>query len=106
MRTEPTWRERETALILGTPMVLFAALGFIPVTVSLVLEPTFAHARILGALLLVVIVWSIAAGVSRLALCLQREFDVLSLFAGGTVAVLVVISMCAGVVLASVVGNM
>jgi len=106
MKIEPTWRDRETALIWGTPMVLFAALGFIPVTISLVLEPAFPYARLLGCVLLIAIAWSIASGVSRLAFCLRRDFDVLSLFAGGTVAVFVVISMCAGVVLASVVADL
>lgn len=102
---QPAWRDRETALIWGTPMVLFPALAFIPVSVSLILEPSFAHARVVGLALLPAIAASIGCGVSRLAFCLRRDFDVLSLFAGGTIVVLVVISMCAGVVLASVVGN-
>lgn len=87
-------------------MVLFAALGFVPVTVSLLLEPVFPHARILGGVLLATIAASVGIGISRLAFCLQREFDVLSLFAVGAILTLVVISMCAGIVLASVVGNL
>jgi len=103
MRAEPTWRERETALVWGTPMVLFAALGFLPVTVSLLIWPVFGHARIVGSVLLALIAASIASGVSRLAVCLGRDFDVLSLFACGAAVVLVVIAMCAGIVLASVI---
>ena len=104
--TEPAWHQRETALIWGAPMVLFASLAFIPVTASLLLEPLFPHARIVGCVLLPLVVASIASGISRLAFCFGSEFDVLSLFAGGTVVALIVISMCAGVILASVVANL
>jgi hypothetical protein len=103
--TEPGWRERESALLWGVPLVLFSALAWIPITISLMVEPAFHHARIVGLVLLALLGWCFARGVSRLALCFRRDFDVLSLLAGGTVVVLVVISMCAGVILASVIGN-
>jgi len=101
----PAWRKRDDALAWGVPMVLLPALAFIPVAASLIVEPAFAHARVMGFLLLPVVVTVIAQGISKLALCLNHEFDVLSLFAGGTAIVLVVISMCAGVVLASTIAG-
>ena len=102
---EPPWKRREAALVWGAPLVLFPALAFIPVTVSLILQPGFPHARLLGGLLLPLLVTAMACGISRLAFCLHHEFDVLSFFAGGTVVVLIVVSMCAGVVLASTIAS-
>lgn len=106
VKAEPTWREREAALIWGVPMVLFASLAFVPVTVSLVLEPLFPYARVLGCVLLPLVGAAMAFGLSRLARCFRRDFDVITLCAGGTMVVLVVISMCSGVILASVVANL
>jgi len=106
VKAEPTWREREAALIWGVPMVLFSALAFVPVMVSLILEPLFPHARVLGSVLLPGIGAAMVFGLSRLARCFRHDFDVITLFAGGTMVVLVVISMCSGVILASVVANL
>ena len=106
MKSEPTSRERESALIWGAPMVLFSALAFVPVVVSLVLEPVFPHARVLGAMLVPVLGGAMAFGLARLARCFRRDFDVITFFAGGTMIALVVIAMCAGVILASVVANL
>ena len=105
MKAEPTDRQRETALIWGAPMVLFSALAFVPVVVSLILEPAFSYARLLGGVLVPVIGASMAFGLGRLACCFRRDFDVITFFAGGTMIALVVIAMCAGVILASVVAN-
>ena len=106
VKAEPTWREREAALIWGVPMVLFSALAFVPVVVSLILVPCFSHARVLGVVLVPIIGSTMAFGLARLALCFRRDFDVITFFAGGTMVVLVVICMCAGVILASVVANL
>jgi hypothetical protein len=106
MKAEPTWQERETALIWGVPLVLFSALAFVPIAVSLILEPIFPHARVLGILLVPVIGSAMAFGLARLAYCFRSDFDVITLFAGGTMVVLIVICMCAGVILASVVANL
>jgi hypothetical protein len=101
----PAWRNREAALLWGVPMVLFSALSFIPVAVSLILVPAFPHARVLGAALVPVLGCCLTWGVSRLAACFGRDFDVLSLFAGGAVVVFLVICICAGVILASAIGR-
>lgn len=106
MTTESGWRERETALLWGAPMVLLPALALVPVTVSLVIDPAFAHARMAACVLTPLLGACAVSGLSRLALCFRREFDVITLFAGGTVVILLVICMSAGVVLASVVANL
>lgn len=105
MKAEPTWRARETALICGAPMVLFSGLAFVPLAVSLILEPAFPHARIFGVVLIPVMGSAMAFGLGRLAYCFRRDFDVITLFAGGTMVALIVISMCSGVILASVIAN-
>ncbi len=102
---EAEWRSRESALLWGVPMVLFSALAVVPVAISLLIEPAFGHARIVGCALLSLLGYCFASGCSRLASCFRRDFDVISLLAGGSIVVLVVISMCAGVVLASVIGR-
>jgi hypothetical protein len=100
---EPAWRARETALVWGVPLVLFAALAVIPVAVSLLLYPCFPHARVVGFALLSVIAACEIFGLGRLAFALTGDFDLLSLIAGGTAVVLVVIAMCTGVLLAIVI---
>jgi len=86
-------------------MVLFPALAIAPVTISLVLEPAFPYARAVGALLYPLLAASMVYGVARLASCFRRDFDVLTLFAGGTVVVLIVIAMATGIILASAISN-
>jgi hypothetical protein len=99
------WQQREANLVWGAPLVLFPALALVPVIVSLILEPMFGYARVLGFLMVPVLAFSAIAGLGRLAACFRRDFDVITFFAGGTVVVLVVICMSAGVVLASVIGT-
>lgn len=106
MKAEPTWREREAALTWGAPLVLFSALAFVPVTVSLILEPLFPYARALGGVLTPAIGAAMTFGLARLAYCFRRDFDVITFFAGGAMIALVVIAMCSGVILASVVVNL
>jgi hypothetical protein len=96
----PSWRARENALIVATPLVLFSALSIVPITVSLLLDPFFPEARLLGCALVPVVAACQIWGNSQLALCLLGEFDLLSMIAGGVVVVLVVIAMCSGVMLA------
>ncbi len=104
--TQTNWRRRESDLVWGAPMTLFPALAIGPVTISFLLEPAFAHARVLGCLLVPLIAASIAYGLSRLASCFRRDFDVLTLFAGGTIVVLMVIAMATGIILANEIGNL
>ena len=106
MKAEPSWRERERALMWGAPLALFPALAFAPVTISLFLEPAFTHARWLGCALVPLMGWSVASGLVRLASCFRSDFDVVTLFAGGAAIVFVVIAMSEGAILANVVANL
>jgi hypothetical protein len=103
--TKPLWRQREDALVIGAPLLVIPALAYVPITISLLLNPAFRHARFLGVLVIPVFFLSEFTGLFRLALALRRDFDVLTLFAVGTVIVFWVITVCSGVLLAIVIGQ-
>lgn len=84
-------------------MVIFPALTVVPVAISFFVTPLFPHARLVGILFLPLITLSEISGLTRLAQCFGKDFDVLSLLAGGVVVLLVVIAMCGGVLLGLVV---
>jgi hypothetical protein len=101
----PAWHQRESDLLWGAPLTLFPALAVVPVTVSLFLDPFFPHARVAGLIAVLLMAISAVAGLSRLASCFRRDFDVITFFAAGTVIVLIVVCMSSGIVLASVLGT-
>ena len=105
MSSKPLWRFREDALVIGAPLVVIPALGFVPITISLLLDPAFHHARVLGLVLLPLFFVCEFAGLSRLAQCFRHDFDVLTPFAAGTVIIFWVIAVCSGVLLAIVVSR-
>jgi hypothetical protein len=105
MEAKPLWRLREDALVIGAPLVVVPALAYVPVTISLLIDPAFPYARLLGVLLLPVFFWCEFAGLSRLAHCFRSDFDVLTLLAAGMVIILWVIAVCSGVLLAIVISR-
>lgn len=105
MNPKPPWRLREDALVVGAPLLIIPALAIVPITISLLIDPAFPHARLLGILLVPIFYLCEFAGLSRLAHCLRRDFDVLTLFAAGIVIVFWVIAACSGVLLAIVVSR-
>jgi hypothetical protein len=58
-----------------------------------------------GLALVPVLALSAVSGLGRIAACFRRDFDVITLFAGGTVIVMAVICMSAGIVLASIIST-
>jgi hypothetical protein len=105
MSYKAAWRQREDALVVGAPLVVLPALAIVPVTVSLVVYPAFAHARIVGAVLVPLVFLAEMAGLERLSRTMRREFDVLTLFAGGSVLLFWVVCVCSGVLLALIVSD-
>lgn len=81
------------------------ALAIVPVTVSLLLDPVVRWGRPLGLLLLLAMGLSEVAGLSRLSLTLQRDFDALTFFAAGVVITFWVVAACSGVLLGIVLTN-
>ncbi len=103
---KPLWRRREDALVFGAPLVVVPALAIVPIAVSLLVDPAFRHARILGLVLLPVFFVAELAGLSLLSTTMRRDFDVLTFFAAGTVVIFWVIAVCSGVLLAIVLGGL
>jgi hypothetical protein len=105
VNSKPLWRLREDALVIGAPLLIIPSLAIVPITLSLLIDPAFAYARMLGMLLVPVFFFCEFAGLSRLALVLRREFDVLTLFAAGIVVIFWVIAVCSGVLLAIIISQ-
>lgn len=100
LRRRLFWMERERALCIGAPLAVFPALAMLPVAAFGVLSPQFPHARSFGTIALVLLAAAVACGVSRLAQCFRAGFDIISFFAGGSLAVLLFIMTYTGVMLA------
>lgn len=105
MSTKPLWRQREDALVLGAPLTVLPALAFVPTTVLLLLDPAFPHARVLGAIVIPLLFLAEITGLAKLSVSFRREFDVLTLFAGGTIVIFWAVAACSGVLLAIVISH-
>ena len=101
--TRITWQEREHSLIIAAPLVLFPAFAVLPTVAFLIYFPAFDYARVLGLILLAVYGAAEVAGIRKLAKCVALDFDVISLFAWGTVFVLLVVAACVGVLMVGLV---
>ena len=105
VQAKPIWRQREDALVWGAPLVIVPALSIVPVTISLLVQPAFQHARIAGAMVVLLAVWSEFAGFEKLASVFRGDFDVLSFFAAGVMLTYFVILCCSGFLLAVAITN-
>lgn len=99
LRRQLSWAQRERALYLGAPLIVFPALAILPIVAFWVVAPRFAGSRPLGMGLLPLLLASIAFGVSRLAHCLRHEFDIISFLACGSLVVFFVIVLYTGIFL-------
>jgi hypothetical protein len=101
------WKTRERLLLTGAPLAVIPAFAFLPALVYLVISPSFAHARIVAAILLPLLFVAAALGISRVARCfLPRHFDLITFFALTTMIVIVVIAVYTGLFLAAFAGHM
>jgi len=96
-----TWKERERAFYFGAPLAIVPALGFLPAVMFLVVVPKVAHAGIIAAVLLPVLVLVGGFGVWKLALgAVQKPFSILNALNVGVLLVLLVIAGYTGLFLA------
>src|SRR6266446_584315 len=96
-----TWKERERAFYFGAPLAIVPALGFLPAVMFLVVVPKVAHAGIIAAVLLPVLVLAGGFGVWKLALgAVQKPFSILNALNVGVLLVLLVIAGYTGLFLA------
>ncbi len=91
---------RQASLRCGAILTLVPALTLLPV-VGLVVTPRFAHARVLGGLILTLIIISECKGLPRLAHCLHDEFDNTGALAFGALILLLLLLIGAGILLVS-----
>ena len=102
MPSKAMWRQREDALVVGGPLIVLPALGIVPVTISLFVDPAFRYGRAVGVLLLPVLFACEWVGLLRVASIFRHDLDVLTFFAAGLVIVFWVVLVCSGVLLAIV----
>ena len=96
-----TWKERERAFYFGAPLAIVPALGFLPAVMFLVVIPKVAHAAIIAAVLLPVLVVVGGFGLWKLALgAVQKPFGILNALNVGALLVLLVIAGYTGLFLA------
>ena len=101
--TRITWQERERSLMLAAPLVLLPAFALLPTLALLIYVPSFAYARLLGFVLLVVYGAAEVVGIRKIADSVQLDFDVITFFAWGTVFILMVVIVCVGVLMVGLV---
>jgi hypothetical protein len=101
--TRITWQERERSLMIGAPLVLLPAFAVLPTLAVLIYVPAFSYARLLGLALLAIYGAAEAAGIRKLADCVQLDFDVITFFAWGTIFILMVVIACVGVLMVGLV---
>jgi len=102
-QTKATWQERESSLLVGAPLVLLPAIAILPTLAFLIVSPRFAHARLLGCVLIPLYGAAEVYGLGRIAFCMRKQFDVISFFAAGVLFVLVVVMTFTGVMMVGLV---
>lgn len=102
-----SWRQRERWLYWGAPLAIVPALSFLPAFISLVIEPRVNHPRALSAVVFPVLALLEFLGVQRLVwCCVERPFNLLTMFSFGAIAVLLIIAAYTGLFLAAFAGRM
>lgn len=100
-RDSRTARERERALLIGAPLALIPALGFLPAVTFLVVFPRVAHGRLIGSILLPICallggigLWNIAIGT------VERPWGIFNILNVGALMLVMVIAGYTGLFLA------
>jgi hypothetical protein len=89
----------------GAPLAIIPALVFLPALAYLVITPSMRHATLVAAILFPLSAVLEGLGVYRLVrCCVSPQFDLLSIFAAGTLMVLLVIATYTGFFLAALAG--
>jgi len=99
------WKDRQRLLFTGAPLAIVPALLFLPALAYLVITPAVRHSFVLAAMFFPVAAVAEAAGLYRVVCCcVSRPFDLLTMFAAGTLIVLLVIAAYTGFFLAAIAG--
>jgi hypothetical protein len=97
----PPHLERERAFLIGAPLAIVPALGFLPVVTFLIAFPRVGHGRLIGLLVLPVGALVGAIGLGKLALgAVEKPWGIFNMLNVGALMVLAVIAAYTGVFLA------
>ncbi len=95
------WRERERAFLIGAPLAIVPALGFLPAITFLIVFPRIAHGRAIGFVVVPVCAVLSSVGLWKLALgAVQKPWGVINALSFGGLVVLLVIAGYTGLFLA------
>ena len=96
-----TAKERERAFLVGAPLAIIPALGFLPSVMFLIVFPRIAHGRLIGFLVVPVCALAGSFGLWKLALgVVQKPWGIFNVLNVGALLVLLVIAGYTGVFLA------
>ena len=95
------WKERERAFLIGAPLAIVPALGFLPAVMFLIVFPHVAHGRTIGIVVLPVCALASCFGLWKLALgAVQKPWGIFNVLSFGALLVLLVIAGYTGLFLA------
>ncbi|MGA2355291.1 MAG: hypothetical protein ABSG02_12420 [Terriglobales bacterium] len=100
---DPTTRskERERAFLIGAPLAVIPALGFLPAVTFLIVFPRIAHGRAIGFVAVPVCALVSSFGLWKLALgAVQKPWGIFNVLSFGALIVLLVIAGYTGLFLA------
>lgn len=96
-----TLKERERAFLIGAPLAIIPALGFLPAVTFLIVFPRFAHGRAIGMVLVPACAVVSCLGLWKLALgAVQKPWGLFNFLSCGALMVLLVIAAYTGLFLA------
>jgi len=94
-------KERERAFLIGAPLAILPALGFLPAVTFLIVFPRIEHGRLIGFFVVVVCALAGSFGLWKLALgTVQKPWGIFNVLNVGVLLVLLVIAGYTGVFLA------
>ena len=94
-------KERERAFLIGAPLAIIPALGFLPAVMFLIVFPHIAHGRLIGSLVVLMCALAGSLGLWKLALgAVQKPWGIFNVLNVGALLVLLVIAGYTGLFLA------
>ena len=96
-----TARERERAFLIGAPLAIIPALGFLPAVMFLIVFPRVAHGRLIGFLIVPACAMVSCFGLWKLALgAVEKPWGIFNVLNVGALLILLVIAGYTGLFLA------
>ncbi|HSZ60460.1 MAG TPA: hypothetical protein VK828_01600 [Terriglobales bacterium] len=95
------WKGRERAFLIGAPLAIVPALGFLPAVTFLIVLPRIAHGRAIGLVVVPACALMSSLGLWKLALgAVQKPWGLFNALSVGALVVLLVIAGYTGLFLA------